>query len=145
MGADIRKERGENMTSTDVVKSLYAAFGQGDMPTVLNLLHPEVLWCEAEGSPYDSGDGWIGPDAVVENLFAKMGDDWSVFTVQPSLFHESGSVVTVEGRYAAKHSQTGKEMDCQVCHVWTTDDGRITKFQQYVDTAKMQDVMGVNS
>lgn len=133
------------MGSTDVVKSLYEAFGTGDMPTVLGLLHPEVLWCEAEGSPYDSGDGWIGPDAVVENLFAKMGDDWEVFIVHPGQFHDSGSVVTVEGRYAAKHNATGKEMDCQVCHVWTVDDGKITKFQQYVDTAKMQDVMGVRS
>ena len=26
------------MSSTDVVKSLYEAFGQGDMPTVLDLL-----------------------------------------------------------------------------------------------------------
>ena len=41
------------MGSTDVVKSLYEAFGTGDMPTVLGLLHPEFLWCEAEGSPYD--------------------------------------------------------------------------------------------
>ena len=133
------------MGSTDVVKSLYEAFGTGDMPTVLGLLHPEVLWCEAEGSPYDSGDGWIGPDAVVENLFAKMGDDWEAFSVHPGQFHDSGSVVTVEGRYAAKHNATGKEMDCQVCHVWTVEDGKITKFQQYVDTAKMQDVMGVSS
>jgi len=133
------------VSSTDVVKALYAAFGTGDMPTVLGLLHPEVLWCEAESSPYDSGNGWIGPDAIVENLFAKMGDDWATFTVHPGQFHDSGSVVTVEGRYSAKHNGTGKEMDCQVCHVWTVDDGKITRFQQYVDTAKMRDVMGVKS
>ena len=48
------------MSSTDVVRSMYEAFASGDMPTVLGLLDPEVLWCEAEGSPYDSGDGWIG-------------------------------------------------------------------------------------
>ena len=53
----------------------------------------------------------------MENLFARMGEDWAVFTVHPQLFHESGSVVTVEGRYSAKHNGTGKEMDCQTCHV----------------------------
>jgi ketosteroid isomerase-like protein len=133
------------MSSTGVIKSLYEAFGQGDMPTVLELFDPQILWCEAEGSPYDSGDGWVGPDAVVTNLFTKMGDDWTEFTVHPSLFHESGSMVTVEGRYKANHRHTGKDMDCQVCHVWTVEDGKITKFQQYVDTAKMQDVMGVKA
>lgn len=132
------------MSSTDVVKALYAAFGSGDMPTVLGLLDPQILWCEAEGNPYNSGDAWVGPDAVVENLFAKIGEDWAEFTVHPSLFHEAGSIVTVEGRYAAKHNGTGKEMDCQACHVWTVEDQKITKFQQYVDTAKLQEVMGVS-
>lgn len=131
------------MSSTEVVKSLYDGFSAGDMPTVLGLLHPQVFWCEAEGSPYATGDGWTGPDAVFENLFAKMGDDWETFTVHPNQFHDSGPVVTVEGRYVAKHNATGKELDCQVCHVWTVEDGKITKFQQYVDTAQMQDVTGV--
>ena len=63
--------------------------------------------------------GGSGPDAVMENLFAKMGDDWETFTVHPKQFHDSGSAVTVEGRYSAKHKVSGKEMDCQVCHVWT--------------------------
>jgi len=131
------------MSSAEIVTSLYDAFGRGDIPAVLGLLAPDVRWHEAEGNPYQpSGKGWVGPDAVVSNLFEKMGDDWTEFTVRPSLFHDSGSVVTVEGRYIATHRGTGKAFDSQVCHVWTVEDGKITKFQQYVDTAQMQDVMG---
>jgi len=33
-------------------------------------------------------------------------------------------------------------METQVCHVWDVQDGKLTRFQQYVDTAKLQDVMG---
>ena len=33
-------------------------------------------------------------------------------------------------------------MDTQVCHVWDFEDGKLTRFQQYVDTAKLRDVMG---
>jgi len=132
------------MSSADLIASLYDAFGRGDLPAVLSLLDPEVRWHEAEGSPYQpTGEGWVGPDAVVKNLFAKMGDDWTEFAVHPSVFHDTGGVVTVEGRYAAEHSGTGRTLNCQVCHVWTVQDGKITKFQQYVDTAQMQDVMGV--
>ena len=131
------------MSNAEIVAGLYEAFGRGDLPAVLGLLDPEVRWHEAEGSPYQpNGESWIGPDAVVSNLFEKMGDDWAEFTVHPSLFHDTGSVVTVEGRYVAEHRGTGKALDCQVCHVWTIEDGKITKFQQYVDTAQMQDVMG---
>jgi uncharacterized protein len=38
--------------------------------------------------------------------------------------------------------QTGKSLDAQVCHVWKIRDGQVTSFQQYVDTAQLQDVEG---
>jgi ketosteroid isomerase-like protein len=131
------------LSSAEVVRSLYEAFGRGDIATVLDLLDPQVHWHEAEGSPYHPGrKGWVGPDAVVSNLFEKMGADWTSFSVLPERFHEAGPVVTVEGRYAATHAVTGRALDCQMCHVWTVEDGRIIRFQQYTDTAQMQEVMG---
>ncbi len=132
------------VTSTsakEIVASLYEAFGQGDLPTVLGMLDPSISWHEAEGNPYQpTGDGWIGPDAVVSNLFEKLGEDWSEFVVNPSLYHDSGSVVTVEGRYNGNHS-SGKNLNAQFCHVWTLRDGKVIKFQQYTDTAQTQKVM----
>lgn len=64
-----------------------------------------------------SGEAWVGPDA--------------------------GDVVSVEGRYTAKHAGNGKSIDAQFCHAWTLNKGKITRFQQYTDTAKFQAVMGV--
>ena len=62
------------MSSADLIAGLYEAFGRGDVPAVLSMLDLEVRWHEAEGSPYQpTGEGWVGPDAVVNNLFAKMG------------------------------------------------------------------------
>lgn len=131
------------MSSAEIVSSLYDAFGRGDMPSVLGLLDPQVRWHEAEGNPYQpSGEAWVGPDAVVRNLFEKLGKDWTEFAVHPSSFHDSGDVVTVEGRYVGKHGGTGKSIDCQFCHLWTVKNGKIAKFQQYADTAKLQEVMG---
>jgi hypothetical protein len=37
---------------------------------------------------------------------------------------------------------TGKAIDAQVSHVWHLRDGKITRFQQFVDTVQLQDVMG---
>ena len=138
--------REEGMSSTDVVTRLYDAFGRGDIPTVLELFHSEIQWHEAEGSPYHPGpEGWVGPDAIVSNLFEKMGADWTEFAVHPKAFHDSGDVVTVEVRYAATHAVTGRILDAQSCHVWTVNDGKITSFQQYMDTAQMENVMGARA
>jgi hypothetical protein len=54
-------------------------------------------------------------------------------------------VVTVEARYTGTYKATGKPLDAQVCHVWTLGEGKLEKFQQYVDTAKLRDVMGVGA
>lgn len=131
------------MNGVKIVSDAYEAFGRGDLPAVLAAMDPEIRWHEAESNPYmPSGEAWVGPEAIVSNLFVKLGEDWDGFAVHPDRFHDAGDVVVVEARYSGTHNGTGKALDAQVCHVWTLRDGKITKFQQYVDTAKLQDVMG---
>ena len=89
-----------------------------------------------------SGRAWVGPDAVLNNLFMKLGSEWDGFAVHPTSFHSAGDSIIVEARYSGTYKATGKSMDTQVCHVWDVKDGKLTRFQQYVDTAKLQDVMG---
>ncbi len=60
----------------------------------------------------------------------------------PKEFHDAGDTVVVEGRYTGKHNETGKHLDAQFCHVWKLSNGQVTSFQQYVDTAQMQEVAG---
>lgn len=132
------------MTNVDVIRGLYDAFARGDMPTVLAGMDPAIEWREAESNPYmPSGEPWIGPDAVLTNLFMRLGSEWDGFTVHPKTFHDAGGTVVVEARYSGTYKATGKSVDAQVCHVWDLADGKLTRFQQYVDTAKIRDAMGV--
>ena len=52
-----------------------------------------------------------------------------------------GAPHVVEARYTGTCNETGKSLDAQVCHVWKLHDGKITNFQQYVDTGQWQDVV----
>ena len=63
----------------------------------------------------------------------------------PAEFHDAGPAVVVEGRYTGTYKETGRKFDAQVCHVWKIRDGKITSFQQYVDTAQMQDGAGADT
>ena len=130
------------MENVNLLKDLYEAFGRGDIPTVLGAMSPQIRWYEAESNPYmPSGEAWVGPDAVLHNLFVKLGTEWDGFTVHPKSFHEAGNSVIVEARYSGTYKATGKSMDTQVCHIWGVKDGKLTRFQQFVDTAKLQVVM----
>ncbi len=125
------------------LKSLYDAFARGDVPTVLGAMSPAIRWHQAEGHPYiPSGDAWVGPDAVLNNLFKRIGEEWDGFVIHHQAFHGAGDSVIVELRYNGTFKPTGKRLDAQACHIWDFTDGKVTRFQQYVDTAQLQDVMG---
>ena len=131
------------MSNIQKARDIYDALNRGDMATVLGAFDSRIEWREAEGNPYEpSGRPWTGPDAVTQNLFVKIGADWDGFTVHPNYFHEAGETVVVEGRYTGTFKPTGKSLDAHVCHVLKFQDGKLTNFQQFVDTAQLQDVMG---
>jgi len=132
------------MDNVSLMKDLYAAFDRGDIPSVLGAMGAGIRWHQAEGNPYmPSGEAWVGPDAVLNNLFMRLGTEWDGFAVHPRSFHGAADSVIVEARYSGTYKPTGKSMDVQVCHVWDIKDGKVTRFQQYLDTAKLQDVMGL--
>lgn len=131
------------MSGTQLITGLYEAFGRGDVPAVVAAMDPQIHWHEAESNPYmPSGEAWVGPDAVVNNLFVKLGEDWDGFTVHPAAYHDAGATVVVEGRYTGTHRGTGEALDAQFCHVWSISSGKIAKFQQYADTGKLRGAMG---
>ena len=131
------------MSNIQQARNIYDALNRGDIVTVLRAFAAGIEWREAEGNPYEpTGSPWTGPDAVTQNLFVKVGADWDAFTVHPKSFHEAGDTVIVEGRYTGTFKPTGKNLDAQVCHVMRFRDGKLTGFQQFVDTAQLQDVMG---
>ena len=131
------------MDNVAFVRGLYEAFGRGEIPSVLGAMHPEIKWHEAEGNPYmPSGEAMVGPDAVLNQLLMRIGAEWDGFTIHPKSFRGAGDSVIVEARYSGTYKPTGRSLDAQVCHIWDVKDGKVTKFQQYVDTARLQNVMG---
>jgi len=133
------------MSNAQRAADLYAAFGRGDMPTVLAGFTPDIEWREAEGNPYrPSGEPWVGPQVVLEQLFVRLGTEWDAFTVRVGTLHEAGDTVTMEGRYSGTFKPTGRSVDAQVCHVLRFRDGKLASFQQYVDTGQLQVVMATD-
>ena len=44
-------------------------------------------------------------------------------------------MVLAENRYDGTGKVTGRRLNIQAAHVWELRDGKIVRFQQYVDTA----------
>ena len=130
-----------NADHVALVERLYAAFAKGDVPTVLAALDSRVEWNEAEGYAYADGNPYVGPEAVLQGVFARLGQEWDDFRV-----HLHSAVPTPDGavsfgRYAGAFKATGRRLDAPFAHVWTLKDGKVVAFQQYTDTAQFVRIM----
>lgn len=131
----------ENKQNLKVIENLYNAFATGDMPTVLGSMDPNIQWNEAESNSLSDGNPYIGPNAILEGVFARLGANHEYFGLKDINIHSmNGNKILATLRYDAKVKATGKSYNAQAAHLWTlNDNGKITAFQQYVDTKKLAD------
>lgn len=129
------------MSNKDLVKGIYDAFAKGDVQAVLGAMDPMINWTEAEGFLY--GGTYIGPDAVLANVFMKFATEWEGFSAVPGQFIEDGNTVVALGAYSGKYLATGKNMNVPFAHVWTVRDGKVVRFIQYTDTLVMRAMAGL--
>ena len=130
----------ENNQNMQVIDNLYKAFATGDMPTVLGSMDAQIVWNEAESNSLADGNPYVGPDAILKGVFARLGANHEYFELTDIKLHDmSNNKVLATLRYNAKNKETGKAYDAQVAHLWTFKDGKIIAFQQYADTKKLAD------
>ena len=130
------------MENTTIIDTLYKAFVAGDIPTVLGSMDEKMVWNEAEGNSYADRNPYIGPDAVLNGVFARILEEHDFFILTDIKLHNmDNNQVLATLRYKAKVKKNGVEYNAQVAHHWTLKDGKIVAFQQYVDTKKLNDAM----
>ena len=133
------------LTNVEVMKGLYEAFGRGDVPTVVNAMDEQIEGHEAEGNAWLPGRALVGPQEVLEHVFARIATEYEDFRIDVHRLLADGDTVVALGRYhATSHRATGKPLDAQFVHVWDVRDGKLVRFQQYTDTRQWADVMGVS-
>lgn len=127
------------MSNADIIKGMYEAFATGDVPSVLAAFDANISWTEAAGFPY--GGTYIGPMAVLENVFMKLGGEWDGFSAVPERIIDGGDTVVALGNYSGTYKKTGKSMNVPFAHVYDLRGGKIVKFVQHTDTAKVAEVL----
>jgi ketosteroid isomerase-like protein len=124
------------MTNTEIVKQAYSSFATGNVPAVLALFDPGIVWNECKGMPFVKGDGtFIGPDAVVTNVFMNLPVFFDGFNIAVNEIFGTGDKVVMVGYYQGINKATGNPFKANATHVWTVRNGKLVRFFQAVDTA----------
>jgi ketosteroid isomerase-like protein len=122
------------MSNLATIKEIYEAFGRGDVPTIVSKLADDVEWEKWDDNFAQQADVPYlryrqGPQAVI-------GFFQEIARIGIKQFRIL-SVMEGANQIAAEIELETATFDDQEIHLWTfDDDGRITRFRHYVDTAK---------
>jgi len=129
-----------NNPNVEIVQGMYDAFAAGDGGAVLAKFSPDIVWNEAESNSLADGNPYVGPQAVAEGIFGRLGQEWETFNLTDQTLYAVGEdMVLATGRYQGEHAITRKTINAQHVHIWWFEDGMVTRFQQYVDTKQLAD------
>ena len=129
----------EVQSPSAVVRRQYLASAAGDLEALRATLAPDVEWTEMAGFPL--AGTYRTPAGVVANVMQRLAEDWTDWAAHDDTYVVDGENVVVLARYTASNKATGKALAVRVAHHFVVRGGRIVRFEQFVDTAKVREAM----
>lgn len=120
-----------------VVQELYAAFGRGDMPGLLELLDENVDW-HFNGRPQDIpfAGHWHGR-AKMMDFFRTVVETCDVLEFGPNELLVFDNRVLALGHERVRAKATGREFETDWAHLFTVEESHIARLREFYDTATM--------
>jgi uncharacterized protein len=129
------------MSNQETVHQIYAAFGRGDIPGILDRLAPAVRWDHWPdgGGAQRHGVPWPQPRTGREEVggFFETLAGLEFHRFEPTALIGDGDRVVALIDVDVTVRATGERFRDAELHLWTFDgDGRVAEFRHFVDTAK---------
>jgi ketosteroid isomerase-like protein len=124
------------MSQQDVqtIREGYEAFNRQDIPNMLERFDPQIEWTEPGGAARAPAGTFRGPQAVMDKVFSTVPEHFEELQPAPERFIDAGEHVVVIGRFRGR-SKNGVTLDAPFVHVWQMRNGKVARFQNYVDAA----------
>ncbi|HEY6139806.1 MAG TPA: nuclear transport factor 2 family protein [Thermoanaerobaculia bacterium] len=123
------------------LQQMYAAFGRGDIPTILGELTDDVSW--GTDTSVQNEVPWYrirsGRDGVAD-FFSTLASEVDFEKFEPNLWAATGDQVFVRVDYIYRFKKNGKSAATTGIHNFTMRDGKVSQFRAYEDTAKVRDL-----
>ena len=126
------------MTPKQTIESVYDAFTRGDIPHIVGLVAPNAVWRQSKEVPW--GGQYSGPNGAAE-FFTKLdaAAQTTGFSARESV--ENGNEVYSFGTYSCTMKSSGKPATMDWMFRWRVENGQITLFDSYVDSAVITNAM----
>ena len=118
------------------VQAAYAAFGRGDIPAVLDAMADDVEWITPQRN-HPMGGTRRGK-AGAQEFFGTLNDTLEFQVFEPKELIAQGDKVVVIFNEESTSRATGRNMVDDLAHLLTVRDGKITRFQEFSNTAEFE-------
>ncbi|MEN3324858.1 ester cyclase [Mariniflexile soesokkakense] len=126
-----------NPENATIINQLYTNFGEGNIEAVLGMMDPNIQWNESSCSSYSDGNPYSSPEAILNGVFGRIGQDNEYFKLENiELAGLGDNKVLASLNYDGKSKKTEQTYKTTVVHLWTLNNGKITAFQQYIGIGK---------
>ena len=124
---------GNRNTNLELIKNVYAAFGTGDLATIINACSDDIEW-SLHGPSSIAWAGTFRGRKGVEQFFTKLMQSLDVQRFEPKHFVADEDAVAVFGFEAGSSRATSKPYGSEWAHHFVIRDGKITSFREFIDT-----------
>lgn len=124
--------------NVQVVQQMFAAFGQGNLPAVLDTLAENVYWQSPVTRTVSREISWARPRhsrEEVATFFKELLEGVQPERMETLEFTVQGDRVIVEGKNRGTVKSTGHTYEHDWVMVFTLREGKIVKLRHYYDTA----------
>ncbi len=112
----------------------YQLFQAKDIQQLLTLFADDIEWIGAESEHIPFSHPYHGREQVAQ-FFADMDQAQEAIRFEPETFIAEDDKVVVTGQSAWLVKATGQRYESPWVHVFTVQNGKVTRLQQYNDTA----------
>ncbi|MBV9959877.1 MAG: nuclear transport factor 2 family protein [Acidobacteria bacterium] len=122
-----------------LVSQAYEAFARRDVAAVMALVDPQIEVRQTELLPW--GGTYTGTQGLL-GFFTRLLSHVDS-RVEVEEYIEAGEQVIAIGYTRGEVRQSGRHFDVRLAHVWTVKDGKLARFEPYVDTPRMLEALAL--
>lgn len=120
-------------TTTELVQSLFEAFGKGDIKFILERLAPNCRWViPGQGIPVSGA--YQGREGAAQ-FFQKLSETQKVLRFEPHEYFTNGDDVVALGFEENEVISTGKKAVSNWAMLFRIRDGLVTHYEAFFDTS----------
>lgn len=126
----------------DVLRQIYNALNQNDIPAVLKFFDPQIERIEFEGYPFA---GVYRGLAEVEAHFIKGRGTWAEGSCEPERFIGAGDKVIVFVHVRVRQKDKSDWNEGHVADVYTFRNDKVIEFRSFMESQQAIEWAGINN